>query len=160
MLEADGIMKNRELIIPYMPDHATDPGIWIEDRFDKDTHSTSGRVVHSMVVRDPTDESGSACIFLRKDWKCALQVAADAAGLHSWQFKPFYCILHPLDFDDQGRLTLFETKELLDEKASCLRPSIEKQSLIKVFQPELEYLVGKRNYLNLLKKINREMPFS
>lgn len=150
ILEAEELLRNAHLIIPHMPDDAKDPVDWFEDRFDSDIHLTSGRVVHSVVRDDPRHYGGTACVFLRDDWKCALQTAADEAGLHTWHFKPFYCILHPLDFDSQGCITLDETKIMLQEEGSCLRPSGQLNSLIKVFQPELEYLLGTKEFRKLL----------
>jgi hypothetical protein len=78
-----------------------------------------------------------------------LQVAADAAGLHAWRFKPFYCILHPLDLDDEGRITLDETDELLAEVASCLRPAQKSLPLVDTFAAELRYLLGEKGYTEL-----------
>lgn len=150
ILEAEDLLRNADRIIPHMPEGAKDPADWFEDRSDSDAHSTSGRVVHSIVRNDPRHYGGTACVFLRDDWKCALQTAADAAGLHPWRFKPFYCILHPLDFDDQGRITLDETKIMLQEEGSCLRPSRQFNLLLKVFQPELEYLLGCKEFQRLL----------
>jgi len=75
-----------------------------------------------------------------------LQVAATANGLHPWRFKPYYCILHPLDQDEQGRFTVDTVDALLAEKGSCLRASEETTPLIEIFAPELEYLLGEKAY--------------
>jgi len=144
--EAETILANAALIIPHMPPGAADPATWFDDRKDVDKFSVSGEVVHSRVVPDESQYSGSACIFLRQDYKCALQVAADANGLRPWHFKPFYCILHPLDLDENGQITLEEDNILLTEKASCLRLSEHSSTLLETFEPELRYLMGDQAY--------------
>ncbi|MHC1784105.1 MAG: hypothetical protein AB9891_15355 [Anaerolineaceae bacterium] len=75
--------------------------------------------------------------------------AADAAGEQSWRFKPYYCILHPLDIDPQGRITLDENRELLDEPGSCLRPAETDVPLLETFEPELRHLLGDKAYERL-----------
>jgi hypothetical protein len=99
-------------------------------------------VLHSNVLPDRSHYGGTACVFLGEDAKCALQVASQAAGLHPWQWKPFYCVLHPLDLDEDGRITLDETAELLAEEGSCLRPSAEEIELVETFAEEIQYLLG------------------
>jgi hypothetical protein len=101
------------------------------------------------VLPDDAHYGGTACIFLRRDYLCALQVAASTNGLHPWRFKPFYCILHPLDLDEAGRITLDETGEMLAEPGSCLRPAEQPIPLIETFAPELRYLLGEKAYRRL-----------
>jgi hypothetical protein len=62
-------------------------------------------------------------------------------GRHPWSLKPFYCILHPLDLDEEGKITLDKTELLVKEQGSCLRPVDEPISLIETFQEELEYFL-------------------
>jgi hypothetical protein len=144
--EMETILTNANEIIPHMPPGSSDPATWFDERQDSDPFSTSGKVIHSRVVPDEGQYSGTACIFLRSDYKCALQVAAEANGLHSWRFKPFYCILHPLDLDEQGQITLEENNILLTEKASCLRSAEHPVALLETFEPELRYLMGNQAY--------------
>ena len=66
--------------------------------------------------------------------------------------KPFYCILHPLDLDDTGRITLDETRLLAEEEASCLVPIDQLIPLMETFEPELRYFLGEEEYLRLLRK--------
>jgi hypothetical protein len=103
------------------------------------------------VLPDPQHYGETACIFLRKDHLCALQVAAIANNLHPWRFKPFYCILHPLDLDEQGRITLDETDLMQSEPGSCLRASGCLIPLLETFEPELRYLLGENAFLQLKK---------
>lgn len=145
-LEARTIQKNAALIIPEMPENWQNPCDWFDGREDVDEHIPSRRVVHSRVVDNPKHYGGSACVFLRVDHKCALQTAAFKAGKHPWTYKPFYCILHPLDLDEKGRITLDDTGLLMDEPGSCLRPSRVKIPLFSTFEPELRYFLGDREY--------------
>ena len=64
--------------------------------------------------------------------------------MHPWRFKPFYCILHPLDLDEEGRITLDDTQLMLAEPGSCLRPADQPIPLVETFEPELRYLLAKQ----------------
>ncbi len=151
--EAVDILEHASLIAEAMnPDHR-DPNDWFAEKLEKDHHSVSGRVIHSRVVENVQHHGGTACVFLRDDSKCALQVAAIASSQHPWRFKPFYCILQPLDFDRRGRITLDKTSILLKEKGSCLRASTHSTPLLITFEPELTYLLGKKEYDRLLQNL-------
>ncbi len=144
--EWQNILAHADLIVPNMPEGYENPAGWLDGRQETDEFSQSGQVLHSVVVDAPAHYGGTACVFLRPDHKCALQVAADTAGLHPWQFKPFYCILHPLDLDEQGQITLDETELMLDEPGSCLRPASQLIPLLETFEPELRYFLGDERY--------------
>ncbi|MCJ7622372.1 MAG: hypothetical protein MUO76_02630 [Anaerolineaceae bacterium] len=152
-LEADDLLENAGLIKPHLPEELQSPSLWFDGRVEADKHSISGEVLHSSVLPSEDHYGATACVFLRKDHKCALQVAGTEASLHPWRFKPFYCILHPLDLDENGLITIDETKLLLDEPASCLRTSEKHIPLIITFEAELRYLVGNRAYERLLNEI-------
>ena len=53
------------------------------------------------------DNAGSMCVFALPDYRCSLQVAATARGLHKWAYKPTVCWLFPL------------TSTMIDEKDGC-----------------------------------------
>jgi hypothetical protein len=106
-------------------------------------------VVHTRVLPAPDHYGGTACVFLREDWKCALQVAAEGEGLHPWRFKPFFCVMHPLDLDAEGNLTLDTAPALLEEPASCLRRTAVPRPLAETLEPELRYLLGEKGYARL-----------
>lgn len=156
--EAEDILAHAELIRPHMPAGQEEPAGWFDGTRDADPYSRSGAVVHSTVLKDPEHYGGTACVFLRSDHKCALQVASAAAGLHPWRLKPFYCVLHPLDLDEDGRITLDDNELLLDEPGSCLRPAEENIPLAETFEPEIRYLLGDEIYAELVKqsKASRE----
>lgn len=127
------------------------PADWFEDELELDEHALSGQVIHTAVFPDPDRDAGTSCVFLRADHKCALQVTSTANGSHPWRLKPFYCILHPLELDEQGQISLYENQELLAEPASCLRAADENIPLIDTFEPELRYLLGDHTYEELKK---------
>jgi hypothetical protein len=83
---------------------------------------------------------------LRTDHKCALQVASEKSGRHPWFLKPFYCVLHPLDLNDNSEITLDQTKILLEEEKSCLRYSEKLNAPIEIFEDELRYLLGDQSF--------------
>ena len=147
--EAQDILAHADQIAPHMPPSARDPQMWFTDEREPDPFTPSQEVVHSRVVEAPAHYGGTACIFLRADYKCALQVAGEALGMHPWRFKPFYCILHPLDLNERGEITLDDTPSLLDEPGSCLRPDETPHPLVETFAPELRYLLGGARYQRL-----------
>jgi hypothetical protein len=149
-LEAGKLIENASLIQPEMPEDRQDPAGWFDGREDVDEFCPSGRVIHSRVVDSAKHYGGLACVFLRDDHKCAIQTAAQKAGLDPWALKPFYCVLHPLDLDEKGRITLDDTGLLLDEPGSCLRPSPVPVPLLVTFEPELRYFLGDPKYEELL----------
>lgn len=142
-------MRHADLVIPEMPEGWKNPNDWFDGSVEHDEHSSSGKVLHSRIVDQPRHYGGKACVFLRTDYKCALQSAAFRAGMHAWELKPFYCVLHPLDLDELGRITLEETNLLLDEPGSCLRPARAQIPLFDTFEPELRYLLGDQEYERL-----------
>ncbi len=144
--EARRIAENADIILPEMPDDRQNPEEWFDGREEEDGHAATGQVVHSRVIDRPKHYGGTACVFLRADHKCALQTAAVKINEHPWFLKPFYCILHPLDIDEAGRITLDDSGLLLDEPGSCLRPSQVKIPLAVTFEPELRYFLGDQVY--------------
>jgi hypothetical protein len=149
--EVDDIMQNSAIILPFMPEDCRNPSEWFAGVEDNDPRSPSGRVCHTAVENRSEHYQGTACIFWLSDGKCALQVAADANGLHPWRFKPFYCILHPLDLDEKGRITLDEVEEMVNEPGSCVRAAPQPIPLVKTFEPEFRYLLGEKGFQALLE---------
>ncbi|MBT3241039.1 MAG: DUF3109 family protein [Chloroflexi bacterium] len=143
-VHVEDILENAEIILPYMPVDNRQAELWFNHKEENDPHALSGKVIPTTVVPDPDHYGGSACIFLRGDYKCALQVAGEENNLHPWRFKPFYCILHPLEMDDQNRITLDKIHLLVAEEASCLRMAEKDIPLQDTFAEELEYFLKKK----------------
>lgn len=145
-LEWENILNHREIVQQYMPANVGEAEIWFEESWEDDPFTESGQVIHSRVINNKRHYGETACVFLRRDHKCALQVASVALGKHPWSLKPFYCILHPLDLDEEGHITLDETEVLLSEEGSCLRPTEEMIPLWDTFEEELRYFLGDEAY--------------
>ena len=141
---AEDILNHHVEIGPHMETERKSPFSWFDGQEEPDDYALSGKVIHTTIIPNPEHLGGTSCIFLRKDQKCALQVAAQENGEHQWRFKPFYCILHPLDLDDDGRITLDEIELMLKEPTSCLQPSRQEIPLRETFQEEFKYLLGKQ----------------
>ncbi len=139
------ILDQAELILPHMKKEYREPELWFDLKEEEDPHALSGKMVPTSVVEDPDHYGGTACIFLRKDYKCALQVSGEENKMHPWWFKPFYCILHPLEMDDQNRITLDKIHLLVAEEASCLRLADKEIPLQDTFAEELEYFIRKQS---------------
>ncbi len=143
-VEVADLEQHAELLTPHLPPHALDRRDWLDERHEPDRHSLTGFVRHTRVVEAPGRYMGSACVFLRADHQCGLQAAGEANGLGGWRFKPFYCILHPLDLDEQGRITLDEDETLLaEEPGACLRAAPVARRVDELFAEELGYLAGR-----------------
>jgi hypothetical protein len=145
------ILAAAEQISPYCAPGRQEASAWFATILETDPHTPSGEVVHTLVLEDHDHYGGTSCVFLRDDFKCALQVAGEAISGDPWKLKPFYCILHPMDLDEEGRITLDETSLLQEEAASCLVPSREEFPLTQIFEPELRRLLGDAEYLRLIK---------
>ncbi len=144
--EVQDILSNSKLIIPHMAETTKNPGEWFVPVEDRDARSPSGRVIHTAVEPAPWHYGNTACVFCAVDGKCALQIAAVANNLHPWRFKPFYCILHPIDLGEDGRFTVDTLEAMLEEKGSCLRPADHPIPLMETFAEELAYLLGEKGY--------------
>jgi hypothetical protein len=121
--EMEDVLANAKLIAPHMPAGCELPADWFASYEDHDEFSPASwwfipRWKPSRALRR------NRVYLLASRCQMRLQVAAVANGLHPWRFKPYYCILHPLDLDEQGRITVDTTPDLVDEPAvACAHPS-------------------------------------
>jgi hypothetical protein len=148
--QAEDILAHADLIVPHLPPDRRDPQTWFDWALEPETdHPAGGVLTNTTVVEDSTHPMGTNCIFLRPDRKCALQTAGIAAGEHPWRWKPFYCALHPITFDECV-VGLAEHNELYLEGGSCSRP--EPGALIpiyKLFEAEMRLALGDEGYAEL-----------
>ncbi len=149
--EVEDILANAHLIQPHMPDGRVNAGDWFVPVEDDDVNSPSGKVIHTAVEPAAWHYGGTTCTFCHTDGKCTLQLAAVANGLHPWRFKPFYCILHPIDLDEQGRFTLDTFEALTTEAGSCVRLADHPIPFIETFAQELAYFLGEKGYQAMLE---------
>jgi len=154
--QAEDILAHQELIVPHLPSDRRDPERWFDGVLEPEhDHPDGGMLTSTVVVEEPTHPTGHNCVFLRPDRKCALQVASIAAGEHPWRFKPFYCALHPITFD-QCVVKLCEENPLYIEGGSCNRP--EPEALIpvyKLFAMEMKLALGEAGYAELEARAGR-----
>jgi hypothetical protein len=141
-LERDDILGHAESILPHMPEGRTNADEWFGTAREEDPSFPSGYVISTAVLPNPAHYGGTECVFLRPDWLCALQVAAVAAGLHHWRWKPFHCILHPLTVEAGGIVTLAPDEELLAEEGSCFRTGTQAGSMLESLAEEIGFILA------------------
>ena len=135
------IQRHEDIIRPLLPPEAQDPRTWFSAETEDDPHVPGGVVQRTRVLPRPEHPLGTACVFwLPPDGHCALQKAAEAQGWHPWELKPFYCVLHPLDVDAEGRITLDDVEALLTTPGGCLRATDQPRPLKEIFAAELTWL--------------------
>lgn len=139
-LERDDILEHAKLILPQMAAGRGKPAGWFGDGREPEPAFPSGYVVPTTVLPNLAHYGGTECVFLRRDSRCALQAAAQAAGLDPWRWKPFHCIIHPLTFDGTGSITLAPDVELLAEEGSCFRPGTILKPIREWLSDELIFL--------------------
>lgn len=143
------IRAHAAIIQPHLPAERREAALWFDEVIEPDNdHPAGGQTMSTNVLDDPTHPSGTCCVFLRPDRKCALQAAGIAAGEHPWRFKPFYCALHPLVFDKQI-LKLAEESEMYLEGGSCNRAAETATPLFQLFDVEVKLVVGEVGYAAL-----------
>lgn len=139
--EMETILRHAALIRPLLPEDAAAPANWFTAEEEEDPYTPSKKVRHTRVLRRPEHPLGTACVFwLPPDGHCALQKVAEAQGWHPWALKPFYCVLHPMDLDDEGRITLDTPEALLSTPGGCVRPAREACPPVEIFAAELEWI--------------------
>lgn len=137
------LLTHAAIITPHLPPEAANPATWFTAEQESDPYVPGGKARRTRVLPRSEHPLGSACVFwLPPNGECALQKAAEAQGWHPWRLKPFYCVLHPLDIDAQGRITLDDTETLLNTPGGCLRPAATPRPLRETFAAELTWLTG------------------
>jgi len=153
--EKQRILENFKVVQSCMDQKFLDFDDWFVGQVENDPYTESGVVIHSKLIERDIPFSRKTCVFLRPDHKCALQVASKIIGKHPWYLKPFYCILHPMDINQDGEITLDETKIIKEEPKSCLRVSDIYSAPIEIFEEELRYLLGDSRYLEYLSQAQK-----
>lgn len=54
----------------------------------------------------PAHFEDTACVFLARDGRCALQLLSEHEGRHPWHYKPVKCWLHPITIEGDGQSAL------------------------------------------------------
>ncbi len=92
--ERDRVLNHADIVLEAMTSRGRrDVGRWFDRRLTWDTDFTAGWTTGTRV-------QDKACIFLRKDRLCALQVAGEKHLGSSYALKPSVCLLWPLCIQD------------------------------------------------------------
>lgn len=130
LANASQIQKQMDASQDWNPEH------WFEAGEIDHPDFPSGRCVG-------TNEINNKCAFLDAPGRCAIQMAAVAAGRHRWALKPLYCILFPIEISN--RVIRFD--DLLQGEAECcsVRDTFE-TPLFRGCRDELVHLLGEDGY--------------
>lgn len=60
------------------------------------------RAFSATVEGFPAHFGDTACVFLTRDGRCALQLLSEHEGRHPWYYKPVKCWLHPITLEGEG----------------------------------------------------------
>ncbi len=140
-LEIDDILRNKDLIFPYLAEGRKDTEDWFTNDREEDAFFPSGYLVRTATLPNPAHYGGTECVFLRPDARCSLQTASIAAGLHPWRWKPFHCIIHPITYED-GSFTIATDEELLAEEAGCFRAGAAETRMHENLVEEMDFLLS------------------
>ena len=148
--EVSDVRRHADLIGPHLEPGRRDPAGWFDGETIEETdHPLGGTAEGTVVYPDGTHPAGRSCVFLRSDKRCGLQVAGVAAGEHPWRFKPFWCALHPLEFDC-GVLTLAEDSAVYQSGGSCNRPQPGHAiPIFRLFEEEVTLALGTAGFAEL-----------
>lgn len=129
-------------VVPQMEPERRDPALWFSmGELMESADFPTGRGRPTEVIIDPDDESKDACIFLRRDFLCALQLTAP-------ELKPFDCYTYPVLRSD-GELTMDLTSPKELGGADCQRACTPPRSVLEVFEIELRTALGDVDLLAL-----------
>jgi len=145
LAEAGRMVDEAELIKPHLPSDRHDVNTWFDGAVARDSDFPSRYRVGTEVLPDPSHPAGTSCIFLRPDCRCALQVAAIAAGRHPWDLKPFYSALFPI-VRLGNYVQLDDDNEIYVLGGSCSRAEPVSTPRYEVFKDELVLALGQEGY--------------
>jgi len=138
--ERDTIIRHKEIIKKYMDETQNpDEASWFDAEDAEDEDFRSGRCIGTSVVNDK-------CVFLNAAGHCSMQLAAVAEGNHKWDWKPFYCVLYPIEVS--GKLVSFDPM-LQDEESCCTLKDAFDVPLFEGCRDELVYLLGEDGYAQI-----------
>jgi hypothetical protein len=149
---AQHILNHRDLVKHYLPEDRHDESRWFDGVEQDDPDFPSGRCTGTSVMPRSDHPLGTACIFLRPDYRCALHAAGAENGLGPWGLKPFFCALHPLTYGDDQTITLDDDNEIYIGGGSCQRVNVDWRPvpLYEVFADELRLVLGHDGYAQLV----------
>ncbi len=145
------VLAHADLVRRYLPIERHDERAWFEAEIVEDDDFPSGKAVGTNAIPRPDHPAGSACVFLRGDYRCALQMAGAENGMGPLGLKPFFCALHPLTIGDGKCIELDSENEIYIGGGSCQRIR-EQWQLIPLYELldfELKLVLGEDGYQEL-----------
>ncbi len=140
-VERDRILASADIVEKYLDETQTkDRSKWFDNAEEEDVDFPSGVCVSTQVYNDK-------CVFLKKDGKCALQLAEKEEGLPRFSLKPFYCILFPIVKVD-GVFTYDDFCS--GESACCTASRASGSKMIETCSIEFEHALGASKYKEVL----------
>jgi hypothetical protein len=146
--DRDRILADKEIIKKYMDGtQSLDDATWFDAIDEEDDDFPSGWCVGTSVVNDK-------CVFLNSAGHCSLQSAAMGEGKHKWFWKPFYCVLYPVEVS--SKVVSFDPM-LQDEETCCTLKDTFTVPLFEGCREELVYFLGEDGYA-LIEERHRGRP--
>ncbi|MHB1049649.1 MAG: DUF3109 family protein [Bacteroidota bacterium] len=142
-VERDVILQHKEEVKQQMDEtQVKNESVWFEDRYEEDLDFPSGYSVGTEVHNDK-------CTFLRKDGRCSVQLVSAEKYNDPWKIKPFFCVAFPVCVED-GVLTFDDYQQ--GDATCCSVVGDTDTMLIDSCKPELEYVLGKDGYQELVRQ--------
>jgi hypothetical protein len=143
LAERDRILEHVDLVQRLMDsDQVRDPQQWFDEECE-DRDAVAGRSTGTLV-------HNGKCVFLNKDSRCVLQMAAKegVAGL-----KPFYCFSYPICVTE-GELVIDDV-HCPNESACCGPAGAGELTILDLCAWELEYALGTEGLAELRAMFDR-----
>jgi hypothetical protein len=141
------IVPQAEAIKTNLPDDRRDPNAWFSaPAAGEDV--PGGGIIGTNVVGDPCRPGETCCVFLRPDRLCALQVTSQQLSLAYPGLKPLFCALYPLQIHADEIIIDHGTEQHFGG-ATCRRACATKQPLYRIFEEEMQLVLGKEGYREL-----------
>jgi hypothetical protein len=141
------IVPHVEAIKANLPAERRDPNAWFSAPA-ADEDSPAGAVIGTNVIDDALRPGETCCVFLRPDRLCALQVTSQQLGLAYPGLKPLFCALYPLQVRNGEIILDHETAQSFGG-VLCQRACTTHQPLYRIYQTELELILGEEGYEEL-----------
>lgn len=140
--EKSKILENKDIIKKFMDETQTqDESLWFENNIHEDKDFPEG-------LCDSTALYNDKCVFLNKDFKCTLQLAAVESGFDKFKFKPYFCITYPVVICEN---VITYDDYLFDIAPCCTVKKTNNPDFIEQCQTEFLHILGKDGYIKLLE---------
>lgn len=140
VVERDKILKHAAIVKREMTSRGRkNTALWFTTRIMKDEDFTAGKTVYTRIV-------DGACVFLRDDKLCALQVASEKKLGAPYALKPAICLLWPISVRDHEIVPGYSD---FTRRRECCSPVKEgDRTLVQVMVPDRKLVaeISKKKY--------------